>query len=240
MKKIILCFFVLFCFYLNDSFSQNKTYLNKTDCDELIILINKKNREIYPNGFPKINQESLADEWLKNVVLPSFFEYAKTGERAGTFETTEEVEYFMKNCQSCLIARLSTSERNPLSEQLGAAFVNMLFSSVFLGGDTGGSNSSSRISSGSSNRNSNSQKACSNCRPSNDKGWYITDYVNSRFINGRYIKRPGNKPCSSCHGTADCRAYSRCGYGSNSNLCRQCNGERFEECDRCNGTGYQR
>jgi hypothetical protein len=132
------------------------------------------------------------------------------------------------------------SSKSSANSELNPALISLLSSALFLGGETGVSNSSSRISSSSSKSNSNSQKVCSYCKPSNVKGWNITDYVNSKHTNFRYIKRPGYKPCSSCHGTANCRAYNSCANGSNSNICRQCNGNRFKKCDRCNGTGYQR
>ena len=134
------------------------------------------------------------------------------------------------------------SSKSSANSELNPALMSLLASAVFLGGETERSKSASRTSSGSSNSNSNSQKVCSSCKPSDDKGWYITDYVNSRFINGRYIKRPGNKPCSRCHGTANCKAYNTCSsvFNNESNSCLQCKGDRFTECDWCKGTGYER
>jgi hypothetical protein len=136
------------------------------------------------------------------------------------------------------------SSKSSANSELNPALMSLLASAVFLGGETERSKSASRTSSGSSKSNSNSQKVCSSCKPSDDKGWYISDYdANKKIhINGRYVKNIGHKPCSRCHGTANCKAYNTCSsvFNNESNSCLQCKGDRFTECDWCKGTGYER
>jgi hypothetical protein len=117
--------------------------LNKTDCDGLVTLINKKSRELYPNGFPEINPESNTVEWANNVILPSTVEFALTEGRDCSKWTKEEIDYYLKNCQECIMARFSATENNPMSEQLGIDVENVLFSSVF-GGESERSKSASQ------------------------------------------------------------------------------------------------
>ena len=89
---------------------------------------------------------------------------------------------------------------------------------------------------------SSSNKKCGMCQPSDSKGWYIKDYDDYKkiFINGRYVKNIGHKPCSSCNGTGNCRAYYRCSEYDKSYICNQCKGDRWQECDMCKGTGETR
>jgi hypothetical protein len=84
---------------------------------------------------------------------------------------------------------------------------------------------------------SNSAKRkCTKCRPSDSKGWWITDYdyVKKQYLNGRYIKNIGHKPCSSCRGQG---SYKRNDSSGEIITCGRCKGDRWEECDNCKGTG---
>lgn len=105
---------------------------------------------------------------------------------------------------------------------------------IIFGSNPQSSNSNSTVSNNSNNK-------CHYCKPSDSKGWYIRDYDDYKKINtnGRYIKNIGHRPCSSCHGTGDCRAHNTCSsiFNKESNVCLQCKGDRWKECDRCKGTG---
>lgn len=105
---------------------------------------------------------------------------------------------------------------------------------------------SSSASSYSKNNSSNQgEKICSSCKPTDSKGWYITDFnpVSRNYPNPRYILRPGYKKCSVCNGTGSC--LSKCKYGKSDcpgiceddGTCKRCHGDRFELCDRCKGSG---
>ena len=70
----------------------------------------------------------------------------------------------------------------------------------------------------------------------------------AQFENGRYVLRPGHKPCTTCHGTGNCKAYNMCSssvdsdwaFGRSVDLtCQICRGERFQVCDYCKGSGYR-
>jgi hypothetical protein len=97
-------------------------------------------------------------------------------------------------------------------------------------------------SNGSPKSNSNSSSVCTYCKPYETKGHYIKDYdsYNKTFQNGRYILRPGYKPCSSCHGTGNCKAYNTCSSSQESSrnyTCQICSGDRFQLCSNCKGSG---
>ncbi len=107
---------------------------------------------------------------------------------------------------------------------------------------TGSSYSSSNTSSGS---NSSNNSVCSMCKPYDSKGHYIQDFDPSTrtYKNGRYILRPGYKPCNTCKGTGTCFASCRrgkedCpGWCDDNGTCTICHGDRFELCSRCKGSG---
>ena len=100
-------------------------------------------------------------------------------------------------------------------KQTEDAYAKYVLSQVSLSKVLSGGYSSSdnKVSSKSNNTvSNNSRKKCGYCKPNDDKGWYIHDYDADKkiFINGRYIKNIGHKPCSSCNGTGNCRAYHHC------------------------------
>jgi hypothetical protein len=91
----------------------------------------------------------------------------------------------------------------------------------------------------SNNSNVNSApRKCTYCKPSNSKGWYIYDYNYSRKenTNGRYIKKVGHKPCSTCYGRG---TYKDNDFHETIKTCYICHGDRFVKCDKCKGEGYE-
>jgi len=97
-------------------------------------------------------------------------------------------------------------------------------------------------SNSSNSSSSNLSHSCTFCKPHDSKGWYITDYNASSkiYTNARYLLRPGYKPCSTCHGTGNCKAYNTCSSSDEREgnyTCRICHGDRFELCSRCKGKG---
>ena len=112
------------------------------------------------------------------------------------------------------------------------------------------SNSSSRSSNGNlslgsgsgNSSNRSSSQICSMCKPYDTKGHYIQDFdIYKRiYINGRYINKPGYKPCEICRGTGKCQ-YSNWndapGICDENYTCLRCHGDRFEICQSCNGSG---
>lgn len=109
----------------------------------------------------------------------------------------------------------------------------------------GSSQSSDNPGSSSRTRSNNANQICTYCKPNDSKGWHITDYdpTNKIWPNPRYIKRPGYIPCETCHGTGNCKAYSSCSTRQEFDgnyTCQRCNGDRFQICKHCDGTGYTR
>jgi hypothetical protein len=100
---------------------------------------------------------------------------------------------------------------------------------------------STKSNSSTTSKSTNNQ-VCSYCKPYEAKGHYIHDYnvYKKTFENGRFILRPGYKPCSSCHGTGNCKAYNSCSSSQENNLnytCQICHGDRFVLCSNCKGSG---
>ena len=123
---------------------------------------------------------------------------------------------------------------DPNGDNLLGNFINGV-----LNGKYNTPNSSSNKSTIS--KSSNNQ-VCSYCKPYDAKGHYIKDYDSYKktFQNGRYILRPGYKPCTSCHGTGNCKAYNSCSSSQESGrnyTCQICHGDRFQLCSYCKGSG---
>lgn len=120
-----------------------------------------------------------------------------------------------------------------------------LLSTVFKNSSSSSSSSSYSSSNTSSSSKSTNSSVCSYCKPKDSKGWYITDFnpSNRTYPNGRYVIRPGHKPCDICQGTGDCRR--SCSGGKrdcpgvclDDGTCKKCNGDRFLVCNYCKGSG---
>jgi hypothetical protein len=125
--------------------------------------------------------------------------------------------------------------------QFAMGLVSTMFKNS--GSSSSSSSSSSNASkSSSSSSNSSNNSVCTMCKPYDAKGHYIRDYDsnNKRYLNGRYILKPGYKLCSTCHGTGNCKAYSMCSSSQERDgnyTCQRCHGDRFELCSRCKGSG---
>jgi hypothetical protein len=121
-------------------------------------------------------------------------------------------------------------------------FAMGLVSAMFKNSGSTSSSSSNASKSSSSSSNSSNNSVCSMCKPYDAKGHYIRDYDsnNKRYLNGRYLLKPGYKLCSTCHGTGNCKAYSMCSSSQERDgnyTCQRCHGDRFELCSRCKGSG---
>lgn len=95
-----------------------------------------------------------------------------------------------------------------------------------------------------SDNSSNTRRECPRCHPNDPKGWIIKDYNVSTqtYSNERRILRPGYKPCGTCYGTGNCKAYNTCSSSQERDgdfTCQFCHGDRFEVCDYCKGSGIE-
>ena len=109
------------------------------------------------------------------------------------------------------------------------------------------SNESKTTSSSASSSTAKSfgKSSCTYCKPYDAKGHYIKDFDPSSrtYKNGRYIKRPGYKPCNTCKGSGTCldacrRGKADCpGWCGDNDICAICNGDRFVVCNSCKGNG---
>jgi hypothetical protein len=128
-----------------------------------------------------------------------------------------------------------------------SAFAMALISESLKSSNSSSSSTSGNLSSGSGSGNSsnnNSSQVCIMCKPYDSKGHYINDFdIYKRiYINGRYIKKPGYKPCEICKGTGKCQYKNwndAPGICDENYTCLRCHGDRFEICKSCDGSGVR-
>jgi hypothetical protein len=134
-------------------------------------------------------------------------------------------------------SKVSSSNDDFLASYLALKFLYALFETTSHTSGNSSGTSSSKGSTPSSNSGA-TRKKCSACKPSDDKGWWITDYdyVKRSYLNGRYIKNIGHKPCPTCQGQG---TYKKNDSSGDILTCYQCHGDRWIECDRCHGDGEE-
>lgn len=155
------------------------------------------------------------------------------GSRNSTTNTTKNKKKTTNSNDDALSTILSLYQKQVLSD---ARSINKSSGNLDFGGKKS-SNTQSQSNSGSD--------VCQRCKPSNNKGWYISDFnpSNRTYENFRYVLRPGYKMCTNCKGTGDCRVNcfrgkSDCpGVCSDNGTCLVCKGDRFVICRDCNGSG---
>ena len=136
----------------------------------------------------------------------------------------------------------SSSSSSSSNEFAVAILLGMLESSS--GSSNNSSSSFTDRTPSQSGSSSSSSEVCSYCKPKDSKGHYIQDFdINSRtYKNGRYVLRPGHKPCDICFGTGRCREsnWSNApGICDENYTCKRCEGDRFIVCKDCRGSGFR-
>ena len=150
-----------------------------------------------------------------------------------------------------------TSEEKKANDDAYTKLVEIIFRKMLteaLSGSSGSSNQSSSFTDrtpSQSGSTSSGLEVCTYCKPNDSKGHWITDYnpYKKTNENGRWVLRPGHKPCDQCYGTGNCKRRNMClpsvdsdwAMGRNVDLtCNICLGERFQVCKWCDGSGYRR
>lgn len=148
----------------------------------------------------------------------------------------------MTDLQVAEFLAINKTTMNEVTSSMGLVSAVLKNSGSSSPGSKGASYSSNSISTTS---NSTNNSVCSMCKPYDAKGHYIKDFDPSSrtYKNGRYIKRPGYKPCNTCKATGTCldacrRGKLDCpGVCGDNDICAICHGDRFELCSRCKGSG---
>ena len=150
-----------------------------------------------------------------------------------------------------------TSEEKKANDDAYTKLVEIIFRKMLteaLSGSSGSSNQSSSFTDrtpSQSGSTSSGLEVCTYCKPNDSKGHWITDYnpYKKTNENGRWVLRPGHRPCDQCYGTGNCKRRNMClpsvdsdwAMGRNVDLtCNICLGERFQVCKWCDGSGYRR
>jgi hypothetical protein len=232
-RRLIL-FLLLFLFAVQNGLGQNNTLYEQQDCINLINSINSRY-----NKSNKYNMETYANEVVVPCLVDNMINIMKRNNIS--LEDHKNRDIILEKSISCILSSFSSENKNPeesFNRKMYGALLSTIFSSIFNPDMRSSSSSSSQSNKSSVNSAPNK---CTYCKPSDSKGWYITDYDDYKKIhtNGRYVKNIGHKPCSTCHGTANCKAYNTCSsiWNKESNSCIQCKGDRWQECDMCKGTG---
>jgi hypothetical protein len=160
--------------------------------------------------------------------------YAKSIKNGSVLPNTFDYRAYEKKIRYMQDIVLNCAEGTNYSRVLKSMELVQLCATYLYSSSLSSSNSSTSNSSSNSITN---KKKCTACKPSDDKGWYFTDYdyIKKLYLNGRYIKNIGHKPCSSCQGQG---TYKRNDSSGEIITCHQCRGDRWIECNKCKGEGY--
>jgi hypothetical protein len=191
--------------------------------------------ELYTDAILAADGNTYQRNWDSNPKDKLYF-YVRPVRNRTAYENkniTSNKKKTTNNNDDVLSTILSLYQKQVLSD---ARSINKSSGNLDFGGKKS-SNTQSQSNSGSD--------VCQRCKPSNNKGWYISDFnpSNRTYENFRYVLRPGYKMCTNCKGTGDCRVNcfrgkSDCpGVCSDNGTCLVCKGDRFVICRDCNGSG---
>jgi hypothetical protein len=214
-----------------DAFGQNSIF-NQEDCYNLVNAMNHKKKN---------NFQYTAETYVNDVIVPclvnSIFDVMNRNKIPPSDMRTFELVY--ESATSCIMNAWPSNgnDSNPFNTnntKLLSSLLNIFFSRLT---NPDLSSKSTPQHNQSQSHNSSNKKRCTSCKPYDDKGWFFTDYdyVKRSYLNGRYIKNIGHKPCPTCQGQG---TYKRNDSSGEILTCYQCHGDRWIECDKCKGEGY--